>query len=92
MRFTRAELLRREVQAAELGRGRVAVEPAAHGVLDRLGLLEDLLEHVVRDSRPRSTSPASKSSTWTLWLTWPWSRWITRSESAVTTASSWSAR
>ena len=43
----RAELLRREVQAAELGRGRVEVEPAAHGVLDRLGLLEDLLEHVV---------------------------------------------
>ena len=46
----RAELLRREVQAAELGRGGVAVEPAAHGVLDRLGLLEDLLEHEVREA------------------------------------------
>ena len=42
------QLLRREIQAAEHGRGFVAIEPAAHGVLQRLGLLEDLLEHVVR--------------------------------------------
>ena len=71
MRPHAAELLRREVQAAELRRGGVEVEPAAHGVLDRLGLLEDLLEHVVRDSRPWSTSPASRSSTWTLWIDVP---------------------
>ena len=36
-----------EVQAAEVGRGVGVVEPAAHGVLQRLGLLVDLLEHVV---------------------------------------------
>ena len=36
-----------EVQAAEVGGGVGVVEPAAHGVLERLGLLVDLLEHVV---------------------------------------------
>ena len=44
----RPQLLRREIQAAEHGRRLVAVEPAAHRVAHRLGLLEDLLEHVVR--------------------------------------------
>ena len=39
-----------EVQAAEVG-GRVGVvEPAAHGVLERFGLLVDLLEHVVLEA------------------------------------------
>ena len=42
-----AELAGREVQTAEL-RGRLgAAEPAAAGVDDRLGLLADLLDHVV---------------------------------------------
>ena len=36
-----------EVQAAEVGGGVGVVEPAAQGVLQRLGLLVDLLEHVV---------------------------------------------
>ena len=61
----RAQLLRREVQAAELGRGVVAIEPAAHGVLDRFGLLEDLLEHVVlvaADGRRRRASNSSTSN------------------------------
>ena len=43
----RAKLLRREIQAAELGRRRVEIQPPAQGVLDRFGLLEDFLEHVV---------------------------------------------
>ena len=42
-----AQLLRVEVQAAEVGGGVGLVEPAAQGVLQRLGLLVDLLEHVV---------------------------------------------
>ena len=46
----REELLRREVQAAELRRGGVRVEPAAHGVFDRLGLFKDFLEHVVGEA------------------------------------------
>ena len=50
MRSSGAELLRREVEAAELRRGGVAIEPAAHGVLDRLGLLENLLEHEVLEA------------------------------------------
>ena len=37
----------REVQAAELGRPFVAAESAAAGVADGVGLLADLLEHVV---------------------------------------------
>ena len=42
-----AQPARVDVEAAEVG-GRVGlVEPAAQGVLDRLGLLVDLLEHVV---------------------------------------------
>ena len=44
-----AQLLRREVQAAEVGGGVVVVEPAAHRVGERLGLLVNLLEHVVRE-------------------------------------------
>ena len=43
-----AELPGRQVQAAELRRRLGAAEPAAAGVDDRLGLLADLLEHVVR--------------------------------------------
>ena len=42
-----AELLRVEVQAAEVSGGVGVVEPAAQGVLQRFGLLVDLLEHVV---------------------------------------------
>ena len=42
-----AQLLRVEVQAAEVGAAFVIVEPAAQGVLQRLGLLVDLLEHEV---------------------------------------------
>ena len=45
IRSTRAKLLRREVEAAELRRRGVAIEPPTHDVFDRLGLLEDLLEH-----------------------------------------------
>ena len=45
-----AELLRREVEAAEDRRGGVPVEPATHGILDRFRLLEDLLEHEVREA------------------------------------------
>ena len=37
----------REVQAAELGEAFLDDEAAAHRVLDRLRLLEDLLEHEV---------------------------------------------
>ena len=48
MRLTAAKLLRREVQAAELGGGVLVVQAAAHRVFERFGLLEDLLEHVVR--------------------------------------------
>ena len=66
----RAELLRREVEAAELRRGGVAIEPAAHDVFDRLGLLEDLLEHEVVEAALGDVARL-KSSTWTLWLTWP---------------------
>ena len=44
-----AELLRREVQAAEVGGAVGLVEPAAHRRRERLGLLVDLLEHVVRE-------------------------------------------
>ena len=43
-----AQLARRHVQAAELGRAFFIVEPAAHRVAHRVGLLKDLLEHVVR--------------------------------------------
>ena len=43
-----AELAVREVQAAEDRGGLGAAEPAAAGVDDRLGLLADLLDHVVR--------------------------------------------
>ena len=38
-----------EVQAAEVGGGVGVVEPAAHRVGERLRLLVDLLEHVVRE-------------------------------------------
>ena len=41
------QLLRREIQAAELGRCSVKVQAAAHGVRNGLGLLEDFLQHVV---------------------------------------------
>ena len=40
----------REVQPAELGRAVLEDQPAAHGVLDRLRLLEDLLQHEVREA------------------------------------------
>ena len=46
----RAKLLRRVVEAAELRRGGVAIEPASHDVFDRLGLLEDFLEHEVLEA------------------------------------------
>ena len=47
MRRTRRSWRGRQVQPAEL-RGRLgAAEPAAAGVVHRLGLLADLLEHVV---------------------------------------------
>ena len=36
-------------------------QPAAHGRGDRLRLLEDLLEHVVREARPCRASPTSQS-------------------------------
>ena len=42
-----AQLLRIEVEAAEVGGALGIVEPAAQGVLQRFGLLVDLLEHVV---------------------------------------------
>ena len=49
MRSTCRSCCGSEVQAAEVG-GRVGVvEPAAHRVLERLRLLVDLLEHVVRE-------------------------------------------
>ncbi len=47
MRSASAELLGVEVQAAEVRGGVALVEPAAQGVLEGLGLLVDLLEHVV---------------------------------------------
>ena len=47
MRSTRRSCCGVEVQAAEVGGGVGVVEPAAHGVLERLGLLVNLLEHVV---------------------------------------------
>ena len=50
MRSTRRSCCGVEVQAAEVGGGVVVVEPAAHGVFERLGLLEDLLEHVVLEA------------------------------------------
>ncbi len=84
----RPQLLRREVQAAEHGGRLVAIEPAAHRVANGLGLLEDFLEHVVRIAaeldvawhRSRAASRCGRRR--------PASRWMTRSESAVTTASS----
>jgi hypothetical protein len=48
-------------RTAEFCRGVLAREPAAHRVLNGLGLLEDFLEHVVRKS-PLLTS-ASVNST-----------------------------
>ncbi len=50
IRPKRAKLLGRVVEAAELGGGGVAIEPAAHDVFDRFGLLEDLLEHKVLEA------------------------------------------
>src|SRR3979411_647492 len=41
------ELLVRHVEAAELRRSLVAKQSPTHGILDRCGLLEDLLEHEV---------------------------------------------
>ena len=43
-----AHVLGRQVQAAEHGRRIVRVQPAAHRVGQRLGLFENLLQHVVR--------------------------------------------
>ena len=45
-----AQVLRVEVQAAELGGRFFLVQPSAEGVFDGLGLLEDFLEHVMLKS------------------------------------------
>ena len=45
-----APLAGRDVEPAELGRGGVPVEPSPHGVFDRFGLLEDLLQHEVLET------------------------------------------
>ena len=45
--FRLAELLAIEIQAAEMGAGIAIGEPPAHGILERLRLLVDLLEHVM---------------------------------------------
>ena len=45
--FGPAELLGVEIEAAEVGAAIAVVEPAAHGVFQRFGLLVDLLEHVM---------------------------------------------
>ena len=42
-----AQLLGLEIEAAEVGAAIGVAEPAAHGVFQRLGLLVNLLEHVV---------------------------------------------
>ncbi len=44
------QILRIEVQAAELGRGLILIEAAPHSVFDGLRLLEDLLEHVMLEA------------------------------------------
>ena len=54
-----------EVQAAEVGGGVGVVEPAAQGVLQRLGLLVDLLEHVVLERALVASSAAVSSRSWT---------------------------
>ena len=64
----RAQFGRRHVQPAEPGRRAVVVDAAAQGVLDRARLLEDFLEHEMRESRRARRLPASNSS----WLTWTW--------------------
>ena len=43
-----AQLRRRHVQAAELGRAFFAAEPTAHRVANGVRLLKDFLEHVMR--------------------------------------------
>src|SRR5262249_53577230 len=43
-----AKLLRREIETAEFGRAVLLVQAAAHRVFDRLWLLVNLLEHVMR--------------------------------------------
>ena len=40
-----AQLLRPEIKATEVGAAIFITEPAPHGILDRFGLLVDLLEH-----------------------------------------------
>ena len=47
MRSTSRSSCGRKIQAAELRRAFLKVEPAAHRVLDRERLLKDFLEHVV---------------------------------------------
>ncbi len=47
MRSTRRSCGEGEVETAELRGGFVVIQPPAHRVFNRLGLLEDLLEHVV---------------------------------------------
>ena len=45
----RPQFRQRHVQTAEFGRGLLGVEPAPHRILDRARLLEDFLQHVVRE-------------------------------------------
>ena len=45
------------VEAAELGGGFLEGKAAAHGVMDGFRLLEDFLEHVMRDTRPCPRPP-----------------------------------
>src|SRR5712692_4306332 len=42
-----AQLLRVEIESAEMGAGVGIVEPASHGVQERVGLLINLFEHVM---------------------------------------------
>ena len=92
MRLIERKLLRRKIQAAEHGRRFVAAEPAAHGVLQRFGLLEDFLEHVVRIAVQADVVAARFERRAPGASLVPDRDGSTRSESAVRIASSWSAR
>ena len=61
MRSTRRSCCGVQVQAAEVGGGVVVVRAGRAGVLERLGLLVNLLEHVVLEVPLGRIRPASQS-------------------------------
>ena len=63
MRLTLRNCCGDRFKPAEHGRRFVQAQPAAHGVANRFGLLEDLLEHVVRIAVELRRRRPSMSST-----------------------------